>query len=98
MHSAAKVKAQSAEPLTTSLPTPRHAAETKGKIAARVLVQQGGESAGVAQTATLSSCGRLVFAATKGAVAVHRRADLALLDVVVVRALCCGGASGGAWH
>lgn len=62
-------------------------AETK-KGAARVVRDPAEEGAtGFSQLAVLSQCGRLVFAATKGTVAVHRRSDLALLDMVVVSVL-----------
>ena len=74
-------------PLACLPPDP---AETKKGAARVVELGQGqaaaaGAGAGDAvQLATLSACGRLVFGATKGMVAVHRRSDLALLDLVVV--------------
>lgn len=40
---------------------------------------------GVVQLAVLSSCGRLVFGVTRGAMAVYRRTDLALLDLIALQ-------------
>ncbi|GAB4823761.1 hypothetical protein N2152v2_010807 [Parachlorella kessleri] len=74
-------------------PLPVFVLETKKRDARVTVVQAGqqqqqqgqadGAEAAAVQLAVLSACGQFIFAATKGTVAMLRRSDQALLDLVI---------------